>query len=323
MTCRNGKIKFSGSVEVSRINRFLMLFVGAGALLYVASMFFLGWSEVAATLAVLGYPVLIAGALFASTAYLWRFCRWEFSLNRLGYNVPRLKHFGIYLCGLALMVTPGRVGETFRSVLLLRQGVRWQHSLVAFFVDRLTDVLGICLVGFIAAVLTSNAFAWVWGLAFASFFIGSWVATYLFLHLREGGAWAWLMRKLHRLPLNGGLLILEAWALLWRPGRVLAYSGVAMLAYGSQAFVFGWFCSVAGVAASFADCVLIFVHATLFGSATLLPGGLGATEGAIVLQLVERGVGDVAAVSLAIAIRLVTIWTGLLIGALALFFVRR
>jgi uncharacterized protein (TIRG00374 family) len=63
---------------------------------------------------------------------------------------------------------------------------------------------------------------------------------------------------------------------------------------------------------------LIFVQATLFGAASMVPAGLGAMEAALVLQLTERGVGYGAAVSLAIAIRLVTLWLGMAIGALSL-----
>ena len=82
--------------------------------------------------------------------------------------------------------------------------------------------------------------------------------------------------------------------------------------------MFAWFCDLAGVELAIADCVLIFVQATLFGAASMLPGGLGAMEGALVFQLIERGVGDGVAVSLAIAIRLVTLWLGMSLGALSL-----
>jgi uncharacterized protein (TIRG00374 family) len=63
---------------------------------------------------------------------------------------------------------------------------------------------------------------------------------------------------------------------------------------------------------------LIFVQATLFGAASMVPAGLGAMEAALVFQLAERGVGNGVAVSLAIAIRLVTLWMGMAIGFLSL-----
>lgn len=91
-----------------------------------------------------------------------------------------------------------------------------------------------------------------------------------------------------------------------------------MIAYGTQAMVFAWFCHILNTGISIADCVLIFVQATLFGAASMIPGGLGAMEAALVFQLVERGVSDVSAMSLAISIRLVTLWFGVLTGVVCL-----
>ncbi len=82
--------------------------------------------------------------------------------------------------------------------------------------------------------------------------------------------------------------------------------------------MFAWFGHILNTGISIADCVLIFVQATLFGAASMIPGGLGAMEASLVLQLLERGVSDVSAMSLAISIRWVTLWFGVLTGVVCL-----
>jgi uncharacterized membrane protein YbhN (UPF0104 family) len=149
--------------------------------------------------------------------------------------------------------------------------------------------------------------------------LGSCGFAYLLLHPLANAWWNWLVRHLQWLPVKGGQETLESWAGVWKLPRVLIFSAVAMIAYGSQALVFACFCGVAGVGLPVADCVLIFVQATLFGAASMLPGGLGAMEAALVFQLIERGVGDGVAVSLAISIRLVTLWLGMSLGGVTLF----
>lgn len=69
--------------------------------------------------------------------------------------------------------------------------------------------------------------------------------------------------------------------------------------------------------------MLIFVLATLFGAATMSPGGLGAMEAALVYQMIGRGVDDGVAVSLAIAIWLVTLWLGMILGGVSLLIANR
>jgi len=303
----------------SRIIRAIGWFVGVGVLCYLAAIFWFGWRETVAALAALGWRPLLTGAALASTAYLWRFGRWEYSLRCLGYAVPRFRHLGIYLSGLALTATPGKAGETFRSALLLQQGVRVPHSLAAFLADRASDVLGMCLLGGVAAWFVGQPLTWAWALAFVVMLLGSCGFAYLLLHPLANAWWNWLVRHLQWLPVKGGQETLESWAGVWKLPRVLIFSAVAMIAYGSQALVFACFCGVAGVGLPVADCVLIFVQATLFGAASMLPGGLGAMEAALVFQLIERGVGDGVAVSLAISIRLVTLWLGMSLGGVTLF----
>lgn len=309
---------YSLSPSYKRLTNYFVLFVAAGAFLYLAAIFWLGYPEIVNILAEQRAQTLVIGVALGSTAYLWRFCRWEYSIKYLGYNIPYFRHLGIYLSGLALMATPGRVGETIRSVLLLRQGVRWSHSLVAFLVDRSTDVLGICLLGGLAAVMLEYPVAWVWMFVFLGLLLGSCGITYLLSQWRTGALWCWLTRKLHWMPINEGEAVLDAWVNLWKFQRILAFSVVAMFAYGTQALIFAWFCYLADTVVSFADCVLIFVHATLFGAASMLPGGLGVTEGVLMLELINRGVNNVTALSLAISIRFVTLWFGLLLGAISL-----
>ncbi len=302
-----------------RIIRAIVLFVSAGVLLYLAAIFWFGWQDTAAALAALGPAILLGGAGLASSAYLWRFARWEAVLRCFGYRVPRLHHLAIYLSGLALTATPGKSGETFRTALLLQQGVRAPHSLAAFVVDRATDVLGMCLLGFLASWLAGRGFSWAWLLAFTALLLGSRAFAYLLLHPRSGTWWDRLEQFVwQKLPVKGGQAILESWASVWTLPRVTAFSGAATLAYGTQALVFAWFCQVAGTGVPAATCALIFVQATLFGAASMVPAGLGAMEAALVFQLTECGVRYGAAVSLAIAIRLVTLWLGMATGALSL-----
>lgn len=298
--------------------RTLAWFVGTGVILYLMAILWTGWEHTLEGLAKLGVNTLLSGALVASTSYLWRFRRWEMTLRVYGYAIPRLRHLGIYLAGLALTTTPGKSGETFRSVLLLRNGVRLPHSLAAFLVDRATDVLGMCLLGGIAAAATGQALSWAWALTFSGLLGISCGAAFVLRQPVTSRHWEGVGRRIRWLPVRGGQQMIESWAAAWRLPRVLTFSAIAMLAYGTQALVFAWFCALAGTGVSIADCVLIFVQATLFGAATMLPGGLGAMEAALVLQLVERGVDSGLAVSLAISIRLVTLWVALSLGALSL-----
>jgi uncharacterized protein (TIRG00374 family) len=148
--------------------------------------------------------------------------------------------------------------------------------------------------------------------------------AYAVLHPAAGRGWDWLAAaKLGRLrakgATEGGRAVLETWATLWKPWRVLAFALIACVAYGTQALVFAWICARLDMPVGVANAVLIFVNAALFGAVSMVPGGLGTMEAALVLQLVGQGAEQAAAVSAAIAVRLVTLWIGIVLGLLALW----
>lgn len=301
----------------------LSVFVVFGAVCYLIAVLWLGWDETGASLRALGTQSLLLGAVASCTAYGWRYVRWCLLLGAFNIRLYGVRHLAIYLSGLALTATPGKAGETFRSVLLLRDGVRPQHSLAAFLADRGSDVLGVCLLGALVANYLGDAQAWIWGVGVLALFVGTCVFAQL---LRQqwfpNCARVWRQQFFLNKSLLFGQGVLSAWAVIWRPGSAILFAFIALVAFGTQALVFAWFCQLLDTGLSMAVSVLIFVRATLFGAASLLPGGLGAMEAALVYQMVGEGVAWNAAVSLAIAIRLVTLWLGMLIGVVALIISR-
>jgi uncharacterized membrane protein YbhN (UPF0104 family) len=222
----------------------------------------------------------------------------------------------VYVAGLALTTSPGKVAETIRSVLLLPRGVSIVHSLAAFFADRLSDVIGVAILGATAGciVATRNVGLEIIGAAalclsfIARAVIRSGCCTTRIKQV-PGRIGAWLTR-IHTLA--------SAWAGLWTLPRALMCAFCAFVAFGIQGCVFAFFVALSQVSLPTAQCVAMFASATLIGAASMIPAGLGATEAALVFQLMNFGVDATTAVALAIITRLVTLWCGLLLGSVTL-----
>lgn len=296
--------------------RWAAIFVAAGAALYLGAVVWSGWAAVLDALISIGFPALFAGAAIAGATYILRFGRWHLALSWLNSQVPWVLNLRIYLAGLALTTSPGKLGETFRSVLLLPHGVPVSRSLGTFLADRLSDVIGVSLLGGIAGLLQDGALN---AAAIGGVIVGAgsfvWRAMMRYRFMENFGD------RLPRWARRSSLLAIGAmqeWASLWRPHRVFFFTCLALLAYGVQAGVFAWYCSRLGLHLPVAQAVEIFANATLLGAASMVPGGLGTMEAALVAQLIHHGADMPVAVSVAIAVRLVTLWTGVLIGVLSL-----
>lgn len=299
--------------------RGLAVFIGVGVALYLGAIVLSGAQASMTSMSRLGWPLAAAGTTLVAISLLLRFARWRWLIARLGKNVPAWYNLRVYVAGLALTSSPGKLGETLRSVLLLRRGVSFSGSLGAFLADRGADVIGMAALGAAAGwwlrqrslILEALAVGLVCmsvGLAWA---------------VRQGGTERLLSRLAHHPSRAASLLAsmlapMTAWSKLWMPGASLAYAAFAFAAYGLQAVAFGLYVDALGADLGLAKCVLIFSTSILLGAASMVPGGLGATEAAFVYQLTEAGMPLSDAVAATIALRLSTLWFAILLGVLAL-----
>jgi uncharacterized membrane protein YbhN (UPF0104 family) len=296
----------------------IAVFVGIAVAIYLV---LLAWSGVDASLhsiGELGVAGVVMGTALASTAYLVRFARWDALLRWLGHPLRRSFNLRVYLSGLAVTASPGKLGETIRSVFLLPHGVPVSSSLAAFFSDRLSDVAGVACIAVVAAAVAGQRTTF-FELVALGVVAGSWFAAYL---LRVHGS------LVLRLAARGGKrfagLIEAAWApalrwsAIWSLRRSLICAVAAFLAYGIQALVFAAYVSALTDVVPVALAVQIFASSTLVGAATMVPAGLGAMEAASVYQLVDAGMAAPDAVAVAIAHRISTLWFGMLLGVISL-----
>jgi uncharacterized protein (TIRG00374 family) len=60
-----------------------------------------------------------------------------------------------------------------------------------------------------------------------------------------------------------------------------------------------------------------YCFAIIIGAISMLPGGLGVTEGSLTFMLVKKGVSNQYAVASTFIIRAVTLWFAVLIGVIS------
>ncbi|HEX5506091.1 MAG TPA: lysylphosphatidylglycerol synthase transmembrane domain-containing protein [Thermomicrobiales bacterium] len=271
----------------------------------------------------------LAPAILGLTLYNYalRFVKWQYYLRLLGVRDLRAADSALVFFGnFTMVLTPGKVGELFKSYLLRRvAGTPIAASAPIIIAERMTD--GLAMVALAALGLTSARFGWpilVVTLAAAL------AAIVLVQHrplagrvLRAGERIGPLSSRVHHLhefyesayellrPKPLGVAVLLGFA-SWL-GECVAFF-LVLLGLGLPA---SWALLVAATS--------ILALATLVGSASMLPGGLGVADASIagmLLAIVATPLmtHDVA-VAASLLIRFATLWFGVLIGAgaLALF----
>ena len=254
------------------------------------------------------YLVPILALVLAN--YGLRFARWHYYLRRCDAGVPWRESAAVFFSGFAMSITPARVGELLKCVLLRDEaGVRMSVSVPVVVADRVNDLVAVCIL-VAAGMLRYSAARGATLVAIAG--VAALVAVLAFSPWIAVGATRLFARRFAAQGPSRAAAVHEAagvFALLLR-GRALLY-GTAL-----------------GVAAWFAECVALylvlgglgswsltlyaatFVYAlsTLAGALSLLPGGLGVTEFGMTALLVLFGVARETAVAAVLIVRLCTLW---------------
>jgi hypothetical protein len=121
--------------------------VAAGVAIYVGFSVWAGARSVGQALASFNWAVALLALALASLNYGVRFARWHYYLKVLGLRQVTAGHsFLIFLAGFSLTVTPGKLGEAVKALLLREShGIPAARTAPIVIAERFTDLVGLLL----------------------------------------------------------------------------------------------------------------------------------------------------------------------------------
>jgi uncharacterized membrane protein YbhN (UPF0104 family) len=308
------------------VTRFVRRVLGAvllGVVVYGAFVLYAGFAEIRASLGRFAWSSFVVAICLATGNYAFRFAKWQYYLRRLGVTgVGVVDSLLVFLSGFVLTVTPGKVGEVFKSAVLAKtHGVPAERTAPIVVAERLTDAIGIIAL----IVVGSGAFAGGLGWALAGAIAVSLGVLFI--------VWDPPARAVLRfLAARGGLFGRIAPKLSVAFDSLKVVAGPAALLWPTALSVVAW--GLEGVAlyvlvrgfdahVPLAAAVFFYSTASLAGALIPVPGGLGVAEALIKEQLARLGgvsAGDATASM--ILVRFATLWWAVLVGFVALALLR-
>jgi len=267
-------------------------------------------------------PLMLALTVFN---YALRFAKWHYYVRRLALNLPWRRSAGIFVANLAMAITPGKVGELLKPYLIKRyDGTPMSRTIPIVVCERLTD--GVAMVLLACLGLTLVRFAWPVLLVLVA------AAAVVVAIIQRRALALRLLDVSARVPLASRLAPVlkdfyeSAYALLgWRSLLLAVALGVVSWSGEGVAFFVGL--RALGITPGLAlllKAIAILSVATLIGSASALPGGLGSAD-AVLLGLLLAFVTPSRSVAAAatLLIRFATLWFGVTLGVATLLLGRR
>lgn len=297
----------------------VVLGIAAGVAIYVAFSLWADARAVGQALRQFAWLSLVWACLLAAGNYALRFARWEYYLRHLGVRVAPGDSLLIFLAGFALTVTPGKLGEAIKA-LLLRQshGVPAARTAPIVVAERVTDLLALLLLALVGVFtfavdrrfLAAGGVLVGAGIAFVGSerLVGK--ALAMVERTRALARFAPKLREFH-----------AATAALLRPGPLLVATVLSLLSWFLECVAFHVVVhGFPGAAVSLRAAVFIYAAMTVAGALSFLPGGLGVTEAGMLALLVALGSGidRPTAAAATFVTRVSTLWFAVALGLPAL-----
>lgn len=273
-------------------------------------------------------PWVAAAACGLSLAnYLIRFVKWERYLKLLDIRLERGTSFLIYMAGFAMGVTPGKMGEVFKSWMIRRvTGVAIHKSAPIVVAERYTDLLGYLILVAIGGIATLPEYEWAFWATFGLCAVG--------LFLAGSKAFSRFVRRLvSKTPYFWRLAphvegSFRSTRVLLSPREIVLPTALSVVSWGCECAGF-WLIADALTEQDFPFLFAVFAYAfsAVAGAvAIVFPGGLIITEGALgtLTRRKLQELGDLSldvarskAAGAALVARLCTLWFGVAIGMIA------
>jgi uncharacterized protein (TIRG00374 family) len=262
----------------------------------------------------------VFGLALAAGNYLLRIGRWQYYLRLLGIRIPLGESSAVFLSSFVMSVTPGKVGEVFKSLLLYdARGISFARTAPIVVAERLTDLIALVLLTAVGSLAFDN------GILVAS--VGAVLVTGLILVCSYRPLGEWCLRIAGRLPVVGRLApkLREAYDSLLemtRPAPMFLGTAIAFVAWAMECgslyvIVHGF----QGASISWDGATFAYASSTILGAVAMMPGGLGVTEVTLTGVLHMMG-GDAipmpVATAATILVRIATLWFAVGIGVVAL-----
>lgn len=253
--------------------------------------------------------------------YFARYFKWNYYLRLLKINVGNKTSLLVFMSGLLMSVTPGKLGELLKAYLLKTvNGTPVTVTAPIIFAERATDFLSLTILALI------GAYAYDYGTNAA--LIITMIIIIGIVILTNKKLFELIIKFISRVKFirrksEGIKQLYDSTYNLLRIKPLITAVIISVFSWGFECFgyylVINNFNKSIGVVWSFFS----YSFSTIVGAVSMLPGGLGVTEGSFLLMLTSAGLSANDAAATTFITRVATLWFAVLIGVIAVFYFQK
>ena len=287
-----------------------ILIIFFALIVYAAMGIYADISQLTAAMQMFHWSYFILLLLFTSIGYLFRYLKWDIFLKKAGVHLSFKQNFFVFISGLAMIVTPGKLGEVWKAWLIKDiSGDDLSKTVPVVIMDRVTDVLSLVILSAFGILSYKE------GIYLLVVLLLMILIFYISITSKRVSEKVIGLIENKTKKFSGNVKNMHGtFQELMQPKIFISLSLLNVLA---------WFCECLGfyfVAMGFNQSLsiplstFIFSFASLAGGVSMIPGGIGLAEVTITGFLQHYAFSPTIAIGTALVVRLGSFWYGVVLG---------
>ena len=300
---------------LDKIKSKIFISLAASGVIYLAFSIYARFDNVISAFKFFNWTWIPVLLLLSFANYFVRFLKWDYYLSVAKIKVNKIDSFSIFMSGLIMSITPGKMGELLKAYLVKQiKNVPISKTAPIIFAERITDSTSLLIISII------GAYSFSYG---KDIVIAITILMVLLLIILSNKKIALPVLKLFEKNsfLNKHLEKIhnayESSYQLLRPLPLFFMTIVSLISWSFECLSYYLILIIFKIDVGLLWSSFTYAFSTIVGAVSMLPGGLGVTEGSLTFLAINKGFSKEIAVASTFIVRVVTLWFAVFVGIIS------
>ncbi len=304
-----------------KIKKNILISILISIVIYLALAFYGNFDLVLSTFNSFNWEYFPFILLLIYITFFLKFLKWQYYLKLLKVEIKFSDSFKIFMSALTMSVTPGKIGELIKPYMVKDiNGTPISKTIPIIFAERITEFFALLFLIMLGIDLLNS------GILIPIIILL--ILIIFLLVIFNKAINDWLILKLNKISLlqkyiEPFRISLTHSRLALKPKSFLLMVLLSLIIWIIEGLGFYLILINLNTDLSFVNSLFTYLFSIFVGSVSMLPAGLGVTDGSLTFMLTQNNISKDIAVAATLLMRIATLWFALFIGIISMMWLNK
>lgn len=300
---------------LKNIRNRIFVSIAIAAFIYLAFTIYADYRKVISSFNNFNWILLPVLLLLSFGNYISRFFKWEYYIRVIDVKLQTIDSLSIFMSGLIMSITPGKMGELLKSYLIKQvNGTPISKTAPIVFAERATDFLSLTILALAGAYYFNYGKIITIAIGFALISVITIISNKKLFYkiITQLSHIGFISKHISKI-----ITAYDSSAILLSIKPLFLMTLLSIVSWGFECIGYFIILNNFRIETGLYWSLFSYSFSTIVGALSMLPGGLGITEGSLSFMLIQKGVKENVAFASTFIVRAVTLWFAVIVGIIS------